>query len=348
MAQPWYVSRETVKAALDIAETARSDDAVDRSIASASRSVEGFLHRIFYPLTATRCFDWPSPNRSRSWRLWLDQHELISLTSITAGGVAIDPADVVLYPTSGPPYNRVEVSLDSPSAFSSGDTHQQAIAITGVWGYTADEEQVGELAGVLGASSSASASVVWSDVVGVGDILRIGDERMIVTGRQMTDTGQDLAADLAGQNAATAVPVADGAAFLPGQTLLVGAERMLVVDIAGHSLIVRRAWDGSALAAHSSGADVYALAAVRLDRAQLGTTLSAHSPGAAVWRHVVPGLVGELCVALATVTLTQRQSGYARTARRDSTHREVTAYGLEQIREAAYAAYGRKARVRAV
>src|SRR5690606_22447868 len=57
---PWYTTRETVKAALDYKETARNDAQVDRAIESASRAVEGLLHRRFYPETATRYFDWPN------------------------------------------------------------------------------------------------------------------------------------------------------------------------------------------------------------------------------------------------------------------------------------------------
>jgi hypothetical protein len=349
MAQPWYTTREVVKAALDIKETARSNNAVDRAIASASRAIEGYLHRHFYPLVATRRFDWPSPNRSRSWRLWLDQHELISVTSLVAGGVTIPDTDYLLYPTDGPPYSRIEIDLDSSSAFASGDTHQQAIVITGVYGYRADEEQVGELTGDLDADADDDATLTWMTAdIGVGDILRIGSERMIVTGRSMVDSSQNLGANLAAQANDVTVSVSNGSAFAVDEVLLVGSERMLIVDIAGNSLTVKRAWDGSVLAAHTSGADIYRLAGVQLDRAQLGTTLAAHTSGAAVYRHVVPGLIGELCVALATSTLMQRQAGWARTAGSGEAQREVTGRGLAQIRKDAYAAYGRKARIRGV
>lgn len=56
---PCYATREEVKSALDIKQTARNNDQVDRAIDSASRAVEGLLHRVFYPTFDTRYVDWP-------------------------------------------------------------------------------------------------------------------------------------------------------------------------------------------------------------------------------------------------------------------------------------------------
>lgn len=344
---PWYATREAVKAALDVKETARSNRRVDAALEAASRLIEGRLNRIFYPWTGTRYFDWPSPHRSRSWRLWLDQHELISLTSLTAGGVAIDPGDVVLYPTGGPPYNRIEVSLDSSAAFSSGGTHQHAVAITGTFGYRADEAAAGTLAGAVDASA---AVVVVSDstAVGVGDVIRVGGERMLVTGRSMTGTGEFLAEDLTAQASATSVTVTDGSVFADDETILIDGERMLITDIADNVLTVKRAFDGSVLAAHSAGAEVHAPRALTVERGALGTAAAAHAGGAAVARHVPPGPVQALCVALALSQLLQEQAGYARTAGSGEAQREVSGRGVHALWRDAVVACGRRARVRAV
>ena len=359
MAQPWYTTREVVKGALDINETARANAQVDRAIESASRQIEGGLHRTFYPWHGTRRFDWPNAQRARPWRLWLDQYELVEVTSMTSGGVAIPPGNLVLYPTGGPPYNRVEIDIGSASAFSSGDSHQQAIAITGIWaGCPAAEDQIGTLTGNLDADPADTASITWSVTdLGVGDILRIGDERLIVTGRTMADSTQDTGGALAASAADVTVPVSNGAAFGAGSVLLVGAERMLVVDVAGNNLVVKRAWDGSVLAAHSSGVDVYHLAGVDVDRAQLGTVLAAHTSGAAVYRHVVPGPVSALCVGLSLAQVLGEQSGYARpgsapggssSTKRDRPHDQKLGAGLDALWATAYAACGRKARIRGV
>lgn len=46
---PVYCTRQDVKRALDVHETARSNGQVDRAVEAASRTIEGVLHRRFYP-----------------------------------------------------------------------------------------------------------------------------------------------------------------------------------------------------------------------------------------------------------------------------------------------------------
>lgn len=346
----WYTTREAVKSALDSAETARNNVQVDRAIEAASRDAEKLCHRYFYPWTGTKYFDWPDRNGSRPWRLWLGRNELVSVTGLVAGGVTIAPGDYLLEPANdGPPYSHVEINLGSSAAFASGDTHQRAIAITGVW-YQLDEESVGELAANLGASTSATAAINWSTAeFGVGDVLRIDDERMTIRGRTMVDSTQNLGGPgLAANNADVTVPVTTGTAFASGQILLVGSERMLVVDVAGNNLTVKRAWDGSVIAPHTTAADIYTLTGVEVARAQLGTTLAAHSSGAAIYRHVPPGLVQAFTVAEALNTLLQEGSGYARTVRTGDAQSDASGAGLEDLRARVKRAHRRRARTAAV
>jgi len=350
MATAWYTTRESVKGALDSAETARNNEQVDRAIASGSRAIEGLLHRKFYPQLATRYFDWPNHQYARPWRLWLDADEVITVTTLTAGGVTIPSTDYFLEPAnSGPPFTRVEIDLASASAFASGSTHQRAIAITGTFGYAADEESVGALTADLAASLTATATATWTTArIGVGDILRIDSERVIVTAKTMIDSTQNTGNTLTASAGDVTVQVSNGTAFAVEQVLLIGSERMLVVDIAGNNLTVKRAWDGTVLAAHSSGGDVFTLTGVELDRAQLGTTLAAHSNGAAIYRHLVPDLVRDLCIAEAINQLQQETSGYARVIGEGENAREGTGRSLFDLRKDAVATYGRKARSRAV
>lgn len=343
---PWYCTREQVAGALDTSTTALDDAQIDRAIASASRNIEGRLHRIFYPLLATRTFDWPQD--SKPWRLWLNQHELISVTTLTAGGVAIAASDYLLRPIDGPPYNSVEIDLSSSAAFSAGATHQDAISILGLFGYTNVEDQVGDLASTLGGTPTSTATITWNTPrIGVGDILRVDSERMIVTAKTWVDSTQNLATPLTASKSNVTVAVSDGTAFAAEDVLLLDSERMLVTDVAGNNLIVRRAYDGSVLAAHT-GSDVYTRRGVELARAQLGTSIASHSSAADVMRFVVPDLVNTLCIAEAIDTIHQEQAGYARTAGSGEMQRELRAVGLQRLRDDAYTAYGRKARTWAV
>ena len=348
----WYCSREDVKGALDFAETARSNGQVDRAIESASRSIESLTLRKFYPLTATRTFDWPDRNRSRPWRLWLDGNELVSVSTLVAGGVTIAAADFFLRPDTGPPFTHVEIDLASSAAFSSADTHQRAISIAGIYaGCPVDDESVGSLTANLDADVNDTAAVSWTQNIGVGDILKIDNERLIVTGRSMVDSTQNLQGDMDASMADDLVQVTTGTAFLVDQVILIGTERMLITDIAGNNLTVKRAIDGTVLAAHTGAVDIYTYSGVDVDRARLGTTLAAHLSGAAVTRHVVPGPVRNLCIAESINTLQQETSGYASVVGPESMgirERAKIGAGLDGLRAEVRKDYGRRSRVRAV
>src|SRR5215470_16485337 len=132
---PCYCSREQVKRALDVKETARADWQIDRAIQSAARDIEGQLHRRFYPEDATRRFDWPNFQYAYPWRLWLDQWELAAIpTSVTSGGVTIPISACNFEPVnSEPPYTYLELRRDQPYSFGVGSTPQRDVAITGTW-----------------------------------------------------------------------------------------------------------------------------------------------------------------------------------------------------------------------
>jgi hypothetical protein len=351
----WYATREDVKSALDFAETSRSNARVDRAIEAASRQLEGFLHRRFYPEIATRYFDWPD-QYARPWRLWLDDSELISLTAISSGGTAIPTGNINLEPNrNGPPYNRVEIRMDTSSAFGGGSTTQRDITITGLWGYSNNETAVATAAaGITG--SATTLAVSDSADIGVGSVLRVGTERLTVTERSMASTSQTLQTPIDAQQKTVTLAVTNGAAFAIGEVILLDSERMLIVDIAGNQLTVKRAWDGSVLAAHT-GPTIYALRSLTVTRGVLGTTAAAISQGDTVYRWDVPGPVNSLCTAEAVVDLLEKSSGYSRITGVGTQARSVgggntakTSYGtsLDALRERVYDSHGRKARTRAV
>lgn len=340
----WYATVEDVRGALDTAESKRSDTQIRRALESGSRSVEGQLRRRFYPEVATRYFDWPNRQYADTWRLWLDQYELISVSTLLIAGTA--STHYFLRPDNGPPFTRVEIDLSSSSAFSAGSTSQRAIAITGAFGYRADEETAGALAEALDATETG-VDVTDSSSLGSGSIIRVDSERMVVTRLSMLDTTQNLQTPMTESLANTTVAVTNGTAFFEGETILLDSERMFIVDIAGNSLIVKRAVDGSVLAAHT-GSDIFAPRTLVVTRGALGTTAATHLTAAPVARHTPPGLVVELAVAEALNTLQQEQSGYARVVGEGENAIEVRGQGLAQIRADALVAYGRRARTRAV
>lgn len=336
----WYTTREVVMAATDVKASARVNDQVDRAIESASRAVEATLLRRFYPWTGTRYFDWPGAGNT-SGEVWFGEHGLISATTVVSGGVTIAASDYFLEPRNeGPPYESIQVDLSSGASFSSADTWQRSLAITGVWGWDLSAVSGWTLNEALD-SSETGIDVTATAAVGVGSILFCESEWMIVTGRSMMDTTVNTGSSLTASTNDQDIAVADGTLFAVGETLLIEAERVLVQDIAGNTLYVKRAYDGTVLAAHNSGVDIYAPRTLTVTRGALGTTAAAHNTATALTVWEVPGLLAEFCVAVALTTLGQRSAGYARTVGSGENEREASGRGLTQIRRDAMNTYGR-------
>lgn len=353
--RPVYCTREDVKNALDVAETARANGQVDRAVQAAADSVEGLCHRCFYPVIATRYFDWPD-QYARPWRLWLDDSEVISVTALSSGGTVFGTSEYLLEPNrTGPPYNRIEINRGTNAGFGGGSSPQRDITVTGLWGYTNTESPAGTV--TLAANSTITTlDVSDSSAIGVGQIIRVGDERMLVSERAMITTSQTLQAPLTAHKNDQAVTVTTGSAYAVGEVLLLDTERMRIVDITGNQLIVDRAWDGSTLATHA-GSTIYASRRLTVVRGALGTTAASISLNAAVVAWQPPAAVRELAIAEAVVDLLQQSSGYARTTGVGSSARQVgggtvakTEYGvgIGDLRDRTYTSHGRKVRKRAV
>ncbi|MFF7949137.1 hypothetical protein [Streptomyces griseorubiginosus] len=347
----WYATREAVKAELDVRETARSNARVDRALEDASRAIEGLCHRTFAPVQATRYFDWPPRAGSTPWILRLNDQELISVASLASGGVTLTGDEYLLEPVNyGPPYNRVEVNLGTDGSFGGGDTYQRDVQIAGLWGYRNTETSVGALAEILDDSETAiDVDGATSATVGVGSILRIDSERLLVKERTLLDTGQTLGgAGLTAQNNSVTVTVQNGTAITAGEIVLVDGEKLRVDEVAGNTLVVTRAWDGSTIAAHTAGTAIYAPRTLTVTRGALGTTAAAHASASTVYRWDAPGPVRQLCIAEALTDLLQGRSGYARTAGSGESERETTGKSLQDLRDRVYVSHGRKARLRSV
>lgn len=349
----WYASREDVKSALDVKETARSNAQVDRAIEAASRMVEETLGRRFYPELATRYFDWPNRQYAPAYRLWLESNELISVATLTSGGTTIAASDYLLRRSdnlSEAPYDYIDIDLSSTAAFSAGSTFQQSIAITGLFGYKNDHADVGTLDGSVSSTTATTINVSDSANIGVGDLIHpdYGGaaiyEHMIVTEKTMKDSGVNIdAGDSLTASAADVTITMSTATDAPtvGETILIDSERMLVIDKAGLVLTVERAYDGSVLASHAGGADIYAPRTLTVTRGAVGTTAATHLDNATLAKHLYPGPVRELTMAEAINNLLQASAGYARTSGAGDNERETRVSGLKDLRAQVLSAYGR-------
>jgi hypothetical protein len=352
-----YATREDVQDAFDVREAAHRSAQIDQALASASDDIDGWLNRHKHglaPTNATRYFPWPGRD-TQAWRLWLDENELISVTTLTAGGTVIASGDYFLEPVnSGPPYTHIEVDLDSQAAFSNSGTHQRAISVTGVFGINDDQKPAGALESAVASTSTTAVDVTRSDLVGVGSVLTVDSERMLVVQKLALDSGQNIASAMNALNNDQTVDVSDGTLFFVGELILIDSERMRIVDITGNNLTVIRAYDGSTLATHLIAADVYAYRRLTVERGALGTTAATHLDGAPVSVWDVPSLVRDLCKAEVITRIEQEVSAYGSRvysdeAERDSSGTEVVAgRGLTDLRKACARRYKRKFRKRAV
>lgn len=341
-------TREDVMRATDVKETARNAGQIDRAIEAATDSVVSLCQRDFIPWHGTRYFDWPDPNRSRSFRLWLGRNEVVSVSELTIDGTAT--TSYFLRRADGrtePPYTYIELDLSGSASFVSG---QREIGVTGVFAHSANSSSAATLNGSINAAATTLA-VSDSSGIGVGDGLLIDGERLTVTAKTMADTGVNIDAGdslTAAQNDVSITMSTTTGAPTVDEVILIGSERMLVIDVAGLTLTVKRAWDGSTLAAHSGGADIYAPRTLAVLRGSQGTTAASHNSSATVYRHGVPGLIRELAVAEAVNFGAQEKAEWARTSGSGDNEREFNGRALSVLRQQALTAYGRQARKRAV
>lgn len=343
----WYATREQVKNSLEIAHSSWTNTLIDSKLEASSRSIEGFLHRRFYPERRTVLMDWPNYQSAPTWELWLGRNEIISLEALTSGGVNLTSSAILRRgdDVAEPPYSSIQLDLSDSVGYGGGLTFQQAISILGLFGYDDTNTSVpahGQLGGNI---NSSVQSIVINPLngifdVGVGSLMLIGTERIVLTERRMSDTTQNLQSTMTDVNSDVIVDVTDGTAFAVDEVILLGAERMRINDIAGNNLIVTRTWDGSPLTTHSAGEDVYALRTFTVQRGALGSTAASHTLADSMYAHDF-GIVNELCVAETVVALEQNSSGYARTTGSGASAREAVGAGLEDIRARAMAARGR-------
>lgn len=348
MGFPTYASREAIKLALENYEAAYNNGRIDEALHAATGDVNGLLRRVFYPRLATLQFPWPDIDSPGPSAIWLGENEeLVSVVTLTSGGTVIAASDYYLEPVNqGPPYNRIEINRSTNAAFVSSGSGQRSIQVNGLTGYTNVTTPAGALAEALD-DSETGVDVTDSAAVGVGDLLLVESERMIVTEKTMLTTGQTLQTPLTASNADVSVAVTTGSAYAVGEIILLDAERMRIVDIAGNTLIVRRAWDGTVLAAHA-GSTIYAPRTLTVERGALGTTAAAHLTALSVSRHVFPSLVSKLARAIAIDGLLQDSAGWARVAGSGEAERQASNRSIEALREQAMQAHGRQSKHAAV
>jgi hypothetical protein len=352
-----YATREQVLSSPEVSHSAYASTLIDAKILSASDGIDNTLHKRFYPERRTVLFDWPQTRSTPTWQIDLAAtgNEMISVASCLSGDGTDITASVILRRADDkaePPYDLLEIDLETSAAFTAGSTWQRAITVTGL--YSDDKDTATVIAGaalsgginssvttlVLNPSSGVYTPGVLSLILMDTERIQLLDRRMsAVSGQSTTDTMDILQSD-------NTVGVTSGSAFAAGETILIDSERMRVLDIAGNTLIVRRAWDGTTLASHSSAVQVYALRTFSVARGVLGSTAASHSDAASVYVHEFPPLINEWCIAESVLGMERQSAAYGRGNSENSSARGMT--DIEDVRARAWKAYGRKGRKAAI
>lgn len=314
VARACYINRETVQRSLDIKFTARMFDAVDRAIEQASNSIDGRLHRVFYNQTRTVFYDWPNYQGAYPWRIWFDGSELADVTTtvpvVTSGGNVIPAADIFWGPWNySPPFTFMELNRSTNASYGQGNTPQRDVAITGNFGYWANANPAGTLTVAMTDTTGTVAQVSNGWQTGVGDVLIVDGEHMLVTDKSFVSTAQTQVSGATTASQADVALTVSGGTFYVNETLLLDSERMLIVDVNGSVLTVKRAWDGTVLATHS-GATIYALRSCTVQRGYGGFTAVTHLINATATVQDVPGLVSDLALAIASDQVSQESGGF--------------------------------------
>jgi len=349
-----YATREQVMRAPEILESTHSGTKIDATIDASSRSVEGFLHRRFYPELRTILKDWPNNSGSPTWEVDLGDQELISVTAVTSGGTDITD-DVILRrgdDLDEPPYSKLAIDLTSNSAFSAGTSWQRSLSITGVFGY--NDTATALAGGALNDAINSSVTLIQINPLDgyytaeIGSLILIDTERMILADRRMVTTGETTGGGLTDRQNDKLILCGGATDFAVGEIILIDAERMRIEDTVTGALIVTRAWDGTVLATHSGGTTINALRQFIVQRGALGSTAAAHDDEAPVYVHAYPALLNQLVVAETIVTLQQMSAAYGRTIGSGAGTREAAGIGLDDLRERAWRQLGRKGRSAAI
>jgi hypothetical protein len=374
-----YCSRTDAQRAIDFTDGLITNLQIDRAIQSAARNIEGHLHRNFYPFDGTKWFDWPNEQRAWPWRLWFDRNDVLCLTAFSSGGISIGLNQCFLRPANkraGFPYTYVELDR-STNAYFGGNTQtpQNAIEVTGTWGFTAEADEVTTTSANLSSDTVTTVPVASSAQVSAGDLLILGytrgtapfpsdtyghagliqpylGERVLVQDVALADTsvaqsGAGCTTSSTGDNQLTVT----GAGTLSlGEVVTLDAEEMLLLSVSSAGVwTVQRAWNGTQLTEHAA-AEVYAPRSLTVQRGILGTSGQATTwaSGTTVNKHRVPALVRDLAIAEAVNRILQETSGYARTVGAADMAMPAPGVALADLWDEAMTEYGRKARTRVI
>lgn len=350
-----YCTRQDVMSAPDIRQTQDYVRHVDSAIEAAADEVDKLTSRRFWNAVETLKYDWPNFQRAYPWRIWFDAAELADVTAVpptvTTGGTSIPDSAIFFGPWNyAPPYTYMELDRSQSFSYGTGSTPQQDVHVTGLRGYWNKTKPAGALYAAVSSTTATTLTVTDSADVGVGDVLIVDSESMLVRDAYWADTGQAQS----GSGCTTASPadnqltVTDGTKLTAGEVLQLDAEWVLALSITGNVVTTERAYGGSVIATHSTGVEVFAQRLLTVARGFGGSTAATHLVSAPCSVQLIPPDARELAIAEALNFVFQKTSAYARTLGEVAGATAVPGGSLPGLRDRVYNSLGRKARQRVV
>lgn len=177
-----YITLDEIKYDLDITDTL-SDTQLAIIIENASRAIDGYCGRSFYPERKTNYFDTPC-GRDLDMGLY-DCLEVVTITNGSEGALAT--TEYRTYPYNQTPFYQINLRASS-SFFWATDTNSEpdaAIQVDAVWGYRSNYSReawanVTTLStGISDTDTTIVTALEYSFVA--GDIIKLGTEFMLVT-----------------------------------------------------------------------------------------------------------------------------------------------------------------------
>ena len=180
--------------------------------------------------------------------------------------------------------------------------------------------------------------------VGVGDSLLIESEQVWVSARGDLDLAQNLSGALGADETDTTLGLG-GAPDDPvslGEVLRLGSERMRVTEInSTTSFEVERSYDGTDLAAHSNGADVFIRRTYTIVRAVNGTTAATHADDKTITRYTAPPQIEEVVLAEVIQLFHRQESGFTQRVGGGENQVTIRPDSIERLKRSAYGAHRR-------
>lgn len=170
------------------------DDQLLKYLSRASRSIDKYTHRRFYPeQRPTQFFDLPKADVLRT------RGELLEVIGLSALNGASEVDSSVYWLSCGgdwnmTPYDRIVIDDSSGSLFNYSGTPKRAIHLDAIWGYHEHYNQTNEgwVDSGLTLSASMSTGVTVASLSNASDITNAIGEQPAITTEQLWRVGNEL------------------------------------------------------------------------------------------------------------------------------------------------------------